>query len=207
MLHKTVTIDATATDLGHFEAVAATWSVDRVNEQIVKGAFAQTIESWRQSGKRVPVHWDHQGEAANVIGSVDPATMAETNEGLYVEGQLDIEDSEVAREAWRSMKNNTVSLSFGYMVLADHKRTDGVRELRQLDLFEVSLTPSPANADTRVLSMKSAAAESTEYEDLLPSKAEILAAVKEIEAEQQQRQEIERVAKKARPIKIVTFQC
>ena len=31
-----------------------------------------------------------------------------------------------------------------------------VRVLDEVDLFEVSLTPSPMNADTRVLSMKSA---------------------------------------------------
>jgi hypothetical protein len=41
-------------------------------------------------------------------------------------------------------------------VVNDRKREDGVRELLEHDLFEVSLTPSPANRDTRVLSMKGA---------------------------------------------------
>ena len=90
----------------------------------------------------------------NVIGSVDPATARETDEGLYVKGRLDLEDSAVAKEAWRSMKDNRVALSFGYLVTGDRKRRDGVRELTELDLFEVTLTPSPANPDTRVLSMK-----------------------------------------------------
>jgi HK97 family phage prohead protease len=150
-----VGLDATITDAGEFTAIAATWSVDRQNEQIVKGAFEDTITAWKHQGRPIPVHWDHKGDAASVIGSVDPQSMAETDEGLRVEGQLDLQDSEVAREAWRSMKAGRIALSFGYLVTADFKREDGVRELLGIDLFEVSLTPSPANPDTRIVSMKS----------------------------------------------------
>jgi HK97 family phage prohead protease len=114
----------------------------------------------------VPVHWDHRGEAEKVIGSIDPTKMTETDEGLHVEGKLDLEDSEVAREAWRSMKNGTIALSFGYLVLDDRKRDDGVRELLEIDLFEVTLTPSPANPETRIVSMKSAAPAWTEADSL-----------------------------------------
>ena len=32
--------------------------------------------------------------------------MKETEQGLYVEGQLDLEDSEIAREVWRSVKRD-----------------------------------------------------------------------------------------------------
>jgi HK97 family phage prohead protease len=155
MLRKQVGLDATITDAGEFTAIAATWSVDRQNEQIVKGAFEDTITAWKHQGRPIPVHWDHKGDAASVIGSVDPQSMAETDEGLRVEGQLDLQDSEVAREAWRSMKAGRIALSFGYLVTADFKREDGVRELLGIDLFEVSLTPSPANPDTRIVSMKS----------------------------------------------------
>jgi hypothetical protein len=34
-------------------------------------------------------------------------------------------------------------------------RRDKVQELQGIDLFEISIVPSPANADTRVLSLKS----------------------------------------------------
>lgn len=44
------------TDLGEFEALAATYDIDRVKDQIVFGAFAKTIAAWRASGKRLPVH-------------------------------------------------------------------------------------------------------------------------------------------------------
>jgi HK97 family phage prohead protease len=143
------------TTRGVFSAIAASYSVDRQGERIAPGAFAETIARWRESGKRLPVHYDHKAGADHVIGAIDPDTMQETDAGLYVEGKLDIHTSDVAREAWRSMKNGAMSLSIGYLVTADNKREDGVRELRGIDLFEVSIVPHPASPDTRVLEMKS----------------------------------------------------
>jgi HK97 family phage prohead protease len=83
-----------------------------------------------------------------VIGTVDPHSAREIREGLFVKGKLDIDDSEIAREAWRLVKSGAVALSFGYMVTDSFKRADGIEELREIDLFEVSLTPAPANPDT-----------------------------------------------------------
>jgi uncharacterized protein len=144
------------TDRGEFSAIAAAYTVDRVKDRIVPGAFEKTIAQWQASGKRIPLHWDHRGDAANVIGSIDPAGTREVDLGLYVEGKLDLHDSEVAREAWRSMKNDAVSLSFGYVTLKTRKR-GGISDLLELDLFEISIVPSPANPQTRILEMKSAA--------------------------------------------------
>jgi Escherichia/Staphylococcus phage prohead protease len=144
-----------AVEKGEFTALAATWTVDRQNEQIRRGAFASTAAWWRQSGKRIPLSWDHQTTAEAIIGSVDPSSMTETGEGLLVSGKLDIADSEKAREAWRSVKSRAVSLSFGLLVLKSHTRSDGIRELTELDLFEITLTPTPANQDTRILETKS----------------------------------------------------
>ena len=156
----------TTSDLGEFAAIAATYDVDRVNDRIRFGAFANTIARWQQSGKRVPLHWDHRGEASNVIGSVDPATMEEkAGLGLYVEGKLDLDDSQVAREAWRSMRDDRVSLSFGYLTVNSHQRED-ITDLLELDLYEISIVPSPANPQTRILETKSVAAVKREQRDL-----------------------------------------
>jgi hypothetical protein len=51
-------------------------------------------------------------------------------------------------------------------VLADAVCADGVRELREVDLFEISIVPAPANEDTRLLSLTSADG------DDLPSEAD-----------------------------------
>jgi uncharacterized protein len=144
-----------ASDRGEFSALAATWSVDRDRDQIIQGAFRQTIERWQSSGKRIPLHWNHSPDPKDIIGYVDPASMREAREGLFVRGKVDLNNSEMARQAWRLMKDNSVSLSFGYLATDTFKRSDGIQELRELDLFEISLTPAPANADTRILSFKS----------------------------------------------------
>lgn len=155
MNRKTLEAKATTTtDAGEFVALAATYSVDRAGDRIVPGAFAKSIERWQASGKSVPLHWNHQGEPEDIIGAIDPATMEETELGLKVAGKVDLDGSEKGREAWRSMKAGTMSLSFGYMVVAE-KQADDANELHELDLFEISVVPGPANADTRFLSLKS----------------------------------------------------
>jgi uncharacterized protein len=154
--HKAVEAQThVANDLGEFSALAATYDVDRVKDRIRFGAFEKTIADWQASGKRVPLHWEHRGEAKNVIGSANPASMREVaGLGLYVEGKLDLDHSEVAREAWRSMKDNRVGLSFGYMTVKSQRR-DGIKDLLELDLFEISIAQHPANPHTRILEMKS----------------------------------------------------
>lgn len=156
----TIKAASTATDKGEFSALAAAYTVDRGNDQIIPGAFKATIARWQESGKNIPLHWDHESSAASIIGYVDPATMRETRDGLVVKGKLDLENSDVAREAWRAMKDNSVALSFGYLV-EDSDVKDGITELKALDLFEVSLTPAPMNPDTRIVSMKSVKATAT----------------------------------------------
>jgi HK97 family phage prohead protease len=141
--HKAVEAQThVANDLGEFAAIATTYDVDRVKDRIRFGAFEKTIARWRACGRRVPLHRDHRGEARNVIGSADPARMREVaGLGLYVEGKLDLDESEVAREAWRSMKDNRVGLSFGYMTVKSQRR-DGINHLLELDVFEISIVPS-----------------------------------------------------------------
>lgn len=154
MKHLTLQAKTVAMDAGEFVAIAAAYSVDRVGDRIIPGAFAKTIQRWQASQKRLPLHWNHESDPASIIGAIDPATMEETELGLKVSGRLDLDASEKAREAWRAMKTGSMSLSFGYMVVSE-KQADDANELHELDLFEISVVPGPANADTRFLSLKS----------------------------------------------------
>lgn len=206
MQHTTKSATVTAAEQGEFTAIAAAYSVDRVKDQIIPGAFANTIDRWRTSGKRMPLHWNHQGEASNVIGYIDPASMHETDAGLEVSGKLDIDTSDTAREAWRSMKNNAMSLSFGYVSTRQRKRSDWINELHELDLFEISIVPAPANADTRIVSMKSIssgdpdlAAFRTEWVDQLTR------AMADPDPAGTLRAKAMRIAREHAPIQIATF--
>lgn len=160
MMHLTFAAKtATLTDQGEARLLVSTYDKDRGGDVIEPGAFAESISQWQSSGRNIPVHFDHKGDPSSIVGAADPASMRETDQGLVVEAKLDLEDSETAREVWRLVKRNALACSFGYM--ADGKKLeDGTRLLTKIDLFEVTLTPSPMNPHTRVLSWKSASADS-----------------------------------------------
>jgi HK97 family phage prohead protease len=218
MEHLTLKAAATTTDLGQFTAIAAAYTTDRDNEQIARGAFARTIARWQTTGRRVPLHWDHRGDAKDIIGTIDPSTMSETSEGLYVEGQLDIEDSDQAREVWRLVKRNAVGLSFGYLVTKSRERGDGVTELLELDLFEVSLTGAPVNQDARILSTKGATPDlglgailGQQSEEMIRIRSksggtEWIRVSDEPWWEADQRKEIAEFERKSRPIQVASFE-
>jgi HK97 family phage prohead protease len=168
MQHKQVGAVAVATDAGTFSAIAACYTKDRQGDVILPGAFETTIKAWRESGRMLPLHWNHSSEASDVVGYVDPRMMKEQTAGLFVQGRLDLEGSATAREVWRSMKANAVGFSFGYKA-ETRERADGVTEIVEVDLFEISITGAPANPDTRILSLKSTLAE--EEAELDPSRA------------------------------------
>jgi HK97 family phage prohead protease len=157
----------------------------------------------------VPLHWNHEGDAHNVIGSVDPHTMRETDQGLEVSGRLDLNDSDTAREAWRSMRNNAMSLSFGYVTTKSHKRSDGVQVLEELDLFEISIVPAPAQPDTRIVRMKSMDDTDldrvrTEWRDQMTAALRAGSGTKTVES---LRAKADRVAREHAPIQIAEFPC
>jgi uncharacterized protein len=213
MEHTTKAATATVTtDEGVFTAIAATYTVDRQNDIIVPGAFGKTIGRWQASGKNMPLHWNHEGDAASIIGYIDPHTMRETSDGLEVTGKLDLEDSATAKEAWRSMRNNAMSLSFGYIVTKSHPRSDGVNALDELDLFEVSIVPIPASPDTRVLAMKSldntADLAGDSMHDVINR---VFAGVEETQrkaiAADALREKAMRIAREHAPVEIATFEC
>jgi Caudovirus prohead serine protease len=93
-------------------------------------------------------------------------------------------DDELGRKVWRQLKANRLGFSFGYVTTRSKKRADGGLDLLELDLYEVSATPSPMNNRTRVLSTKGASDDEA-----------ILAKSKEA------------AQKAAQPIRIATFEC
>ena len=74
---------------------------------------------------------------------------------VHATGWID-QSTDRGRHVWRLAKSGTLGFSFGYLIPEGGavKRADGVREIRKLDVFEVTATPAPMNNDTRVLSVK-----------------------------------------------------
>lgn len=202
---QTMTLDAkatTLTDQGEVRLLVSTYDKDRGGDVIKRGAFAESIRQWQSSGRKIPLHFDHKADPESIIGAADPASMRETDEGLVVEAKLDLEDSEKAREVWRLVKADALACSFGY-VADGETQADGTRLLSKVDLFEVTLTPSPMNPHTRVLAWKS--------ETTFPPELELIHEIAgrdpdEYVRERQQRKAAEAETKRQRePIQLASF--
>lgn len=172
MEHLTLKAATTqVTDQGVFEAVISTETPDREQDVVSAQAMVTALKKWNRP---VPLAWNHSSAAEDIIGSVEPMTASVKDAEVVVQGQVDL-DSPVGKEAWRSFKSRTIGFSFGYMTLASSKREDGGRNLTEVDIFEITATPTPMNNETRVLSTKGTAEEEPTFDE---KALEILAALK-----------------------------
>jgi HK97 family phage prohead protease len=142
---------------GIFEAIVAVFgNVDRAGDKIIPGAFKDTLEAWKAKGRPIPVIFSHEWENLDAhIGEVLEAK--EVEQGLYVRGQLDMEE-DFARRVYKRMKRGTLAeFSFAYDVVdAVQAKAGGeyVNELRKLDLLEVGPCLVGMNPDTQLLGVK-----------------------------------------------------
>ena len=112
---------------------------DAGRDTIRPGAFAQTLAARREP---LPLFWQHRPDQR--IGWID--RVGEDARGLRVVATLDKPDGAAAR----ALKRGAVTgLSFGYRA-RDAVRDGQGRELRAVDLFEVSLVTHPMQHGARV---------------------------------------------------------
>jgi len=142
---------------GVFEAIVAVFNnVDRGGDKILPGAFKKSLSRWQEKGRPIPVIFAHEWDNLDAhIGQVIEAK--EVAEGVYVKGDLDIDDP-FAQRVWKKMKSGLLAeFSFAYDTVKD-VIVDGIRELREIDLLEVGPCLVGLNPETRLLSVKKAIA-------------------------------------------------
>lgn len=135
---------------GTFEGYASVFNnVDSQRDRVHKGAFASSIKA---GNKAVPLLWQHEWEKP--IGVI--TSLFEDARGLYMKAKLLLEVQQ-AREAYALLKEGVVrGLSIGYSVKRSRRNPDtGVRELLDLNLWEISLVTMPANEAANVTVVKS----------------------------------------------------
>lgn len=119
---------------------------DAGRDVIRPGAFARTLADRRDP---LPLLWQHRADLR--IGWVE--TVAEDGRGLRVVARVD----NPGGAAGLALKRGTVTgLSFGYRARHALRTAEG-RELRDLELFEVSLVTHPMQHGARVHLVSSAA--------------------------------------------------
>lgn len=145
---------------GEFSAYASVFgNVDSYGDVVVKGAFANDLKRWEESGNPIPLLFGHNMSDPDYnIGHV--VSAIEDDKGLLVTAQLDLENPK-AMQTYRMLKGRRINqMSFAYDVLAeDEVEAAGAKanELRELRLYEVSVVTIGANQETEVLAVKSAA--------------------------------------------------
>lgn len=136
---------------GRFAGYASVFGlVDNQHDVVMAGAFRRTIS---ERVGEIKLLWQHA--PSQPIGYF--TAMFEDARGLYVEGQLMME-VEQAREAYTLLKSGVVKgLSIGYSPVRFSLDPDsGVRQLKEVDLWEISLVTFPANTQSLVTVVKGA---------------------------------------------------
>ncbi len=136
---------------GRFAGYASVFDVvDNQRDSMQRGAFSETLA---RGIANVKLLWQHQ--QSEPIGVFDK--IFEDAHGLYVEGRL-LLDVARAKEAYALLKAGALTgLSIGYSPV--RYRIDdetGVRQLTEVDLWEVSLVTFPANQAANVTVVKMA---------------------------------------------------
>ena len=138
---------------GSFDGYGSVFGVkDSYDEIVAAGAFAESLASHKAAGTMPALLWQHRsGEPCGVY-----VEMAEDNIGLKVSGQLALKTVRGA-EAYEFLKIKAISgLSIGFVTREDsYDRLTGIRTLKRVDLYEVSLVTFPANDTARVQGVKS----------------------------------------------------
>lgn len=128
-------------------------NVDSYNEVVAAGAFAKSIAEIAESGRALPVLWNHK--SSEPIGKY--TEIAEDDRGLKVAGSLLVDSVTRAKEVSALVEAGVVSgLSIGYMVKDySHDAETGIVTLKELKLREISIVTFPANGEARIETIKS----------------------------------------------------
>jgi uncharacterized protein len=157
-------------ETGTFEGYASTFgNTDLQGDVVAPGAFTQTLA---KSHGRVPVLMVHR--TWQIVGFGTNA--AEDEKGLKVKAEFTLA-SDAGRNAYAVAQHahkigHKLGLSIGYFVPeggAEYNDRTGVRKLKQVDLYEYSIAPIPANPRARIAGVKSAGVDWTarEFEEYL----------------------------------------
>ena len=154
MIRKSFNLEIKAVqEDGFFSGYGAVFgNVDWYNDVILPGAFAKSLEKWAEKNKMPPVLWNHNdGEPIGVYTNI-----YEDSKGLFVEGRLLIDDVPRAKSTHALLKAGAIDgLSIGYKTKKANQQTNGIRELIELDLGEISIVTMPANEQSLITSVKS----------------------------------------------------
>ncbi len=134
---------------GVFSGYASVFGgVDSYGDTILPGAYKKTLKN---RDRAVQLRWNHWGP---VIGKW--LEISEDDKGLFVRGELTPGHS-VAEDAYALLKHQAVNgMSIGYRPVQIRELGNGQRELKEIELIEISIVESPADTGARISDVKTA---------------------------------------------------
>lgn len=132
-----------------FEGYASTFNnIDYGDDVVIRGAFANSLAK----NSQVPILWQHQmSEPVGVS-----VQLYEDDKGLFIKGNLPKDDTLVSGRIIPQMKVGSIKeMSIGFFTKNFDMAKDGIRLLKEIDLFEVSLVTKAMNAQALVSGFKS----------------------------------------------------
>lgn len=156
MLHKDFGLEIKAADdAGVVEGYGSTFGgePDSYGDVVMPGAFSESLVRHKRAGTMPLMLWGHESYSPPIGNWTD---MAEDGKGLWVKGQIDLDDP-MGQRVHRALKRKALrGLSIGYETV--EKKTDpkrpGVNLLEKLELWEVSAVNFPANRRAGVTGVK-----------------------------------------------------
>ena len=134
-------------ETGSFVGFASIYGNEDLHGDVVeKGAFTKTI----QERPTVKILFNHNTNLPIGVG-----TLEDTELGLVLRGKLNL-GTQIARDVYSNLKAGVLdALSIGYDVVKQ-KMEGGVRKLKELKLWEVSVVTIPANQLAHIIGVKGA---------------------------------------------------
>ena len=135
---------------GLFEGYACLFGKEDLGRDIIRpGAFAKSLTRRGTDGVKLL----YQHDPAQPVGQW--LSINEDGKGLFVRGQLALEVAR-AREILSMMKAGILDgLSIGFRTILGHTdQQSGIRQLVELDLWEISIVTFPMQPDARISSVK-----------------------------------------------------
>lgn len=139
-------------------------NIDRGQDRVIKGAFKKTLKDHKSRGRQIRMQSQHS--RMDLIGGWE--VFKEDDNGLYLEGKLNLQVQKGA-EAYALAKQGVLTdLSIGYWATETEwvkEKGKSVRNLKEIELFEVSPVSEPMNIMAQITSVKTI----TDISDILKS--------------------------------------
>lgn len=145
MEHKTLELKIDQITGRKFSGIASTGDLDRGNDVIAAGAFDETLKN--RAGK-IKLLWNHRSD----LMPIGVPQLSAEGSNLLVEGVLS--ETVMGKEAAILLADGALKeFSIGYNTI-DSVEEEGVRTIKELELFEVSLVNFPMNENAVVTAVK-----------------------------------------------------